>query len=89
MSIQPDIKQRIVDENYKAFSEKLPELMKNYAGKFVVMRNKEVMGFFDTSRDAMIHGTRTYPDGLFSVQEVTQKIVDLGWFSHADLHNTV
>jgi len=74
-------KQRVVDENYKAFKSMLPELLKSKAGKFVVMRDKMTVEFFDTFRDAMVHGTKTYEDGLFSVQEVTDKALDLGWFS--------
>jgi len=89
MSSPVEEKQRIIDENYKVFSEKLPALIKTHAGKFVVMRNKEIVGTFDTARDAMIHGTKIYQDGLFSIQEVTQKAVDLGWFSHADMYDTV
>lgn len=89
MSATDTDKQRIVDENYIAFSEMLPELIKTNAGKFVVMREKEIVEYFDTFRDAMVYGSKTYNDGLFSVQEITQKTVDLGWFSHADLYDTV
>jgi hypothetical protein len=89
MSTSIEKKQKAIDENYKAFSQILPELMKIYAGKFVVMRDKKAIEFFDTARDAMIYGAKTYEDGLFSVQEITQKPVDLGWFSHADLHHPV
>ena len=82
-------KQRIVDENYHAFSAMLPELMKNNAGRFVVMRDKKVIEFFDTFRDAMVYGTKTYDDGLFSVQEITDKAIDLGWFSDVYLPVTI
>jgi hypothetical protein len=78
-------KQREIDENYKAFSDMLPELLEKHPGKFLVMRHKKPAGFFDTARDAMVHAASSYPDGLFSVQEITQKTVDLGWFSHAPL----
>jgi len=82
-------KQFEVDENYKIFAKLLPDLMKNRAGKFVVMRHKKPVEFFDTARDAMVYASKTYNDGLFSVQEVTQEAVDLGWFSHASLHDTI
>jgi hypothetical protein len=81
-------KQREVDENYKAFSEMLPELLEKYPGKFVVLRHKKAESFFDTARDAMVHGSSAYSDGLFSVQEITKKSVDLGWFSHALLQTS-
>jgi hypothetical protein len=82
-------KQREIDENYTAFSKILPDLMKTHSGKFVVMRHKKVIQSFDTARDAMIYGTKAYEDGLFSVQEVTDTVVDLGWFSHAPLQSAV
>jgi hypothetical protein len=82
-------KQHEIDENYEVFSRLLPDLMKNHAGKFVVMRHQKPVEFFDTARDAMVYASKTYSDGLFSVQEVTQKAVDLGWFSHAPLHDSV
>jgi hypothetical protein len=76
-------RQAEIDANYKAFLKLLPNLMEKHAGKFVIMRDKEVVDFFDTARDAIIHATRTYDDGLFSVQEIIQSSTDLGWFSHA------
>ncbi len=82
-------KQTEIDDNYRAFAEILPELMLKHSGKFVVMRHKEPVGVFDTARDAMVHAVASYKDGLFSVQEVTQKAVDLGWFSHASLHHSL
>jgi hypothetical protein len=83
MSDQIEKRQHEVDANYKAFLKKLPDLMKKNSGKFVVMRHEEVVDFFDTARDAMVHAAKTYQDGMFSIQEITQGTVDLGWFSHA------
>ncbi len=82
-------KQTEIDENYQAFSDILPELMKEHAGQFVVMRHKKPIGFYNSLRDAMVDAVKTYQDGLFSVQEITQKAIDLGWFSHAPVHNSV
>lgn len=82
-------KQAEIDRNYEAFKNILPELMKNHVGQFVVMRYEKPVAFFDTTRDAMVYAVKTYEDGLFSVQEVTQKSIDLGWFSHAALCSSV
>ena len=78
-----DKRQEAVDRNFDAFLKKLPELIRTHGGKFALLRDGEVVEFFDTARDAMIFGQKTYSDGLFSVQEVTDRIVDLGYFSHA------
>lgn len=76
-------RQEEIDANYQAFLALLPELVKNYKGKFVLMHDQEAVEFFDSARDAMVFGSKTYKDSVFSVQEVTQSAVDLGWFSHA------
>jgi len=76
-------KQQEIDQNYQEFLRLRPSLMEQYSGQFVVMRDKKTIAFFDTAKDAIIHATRTYPDGIFSVQEVTEDVADLGWFSHA------
>lgn len=78
-----DRRRKAIDENYQAFLVLLPELLKTHPGKFLVMRDGKPAEFFDTARDAMVFGVRTYEDGLFSVQEVTDKKADLGYYSHA------
>ena len=73
-----------VDANYKAFEQKLPGLLASHMGKFALMRNGEIIEFFDTARDAFVVGRKLYEeDYLFSVQEVIETPVDLGYFSYA------
>lgn len=74
--------QAVVDRNYEAFNKQLPELLKTHQGQFALLRNEEIEGFFPSAREAAQHGEHTFDDGLFSVQEVTDDAVDLGWFSH-------
>ena len=75
--------QKEVDENYKAFKELLPELLKDHRGRFALMRDKEVVQIFDSVHDAVVFAKDKYEDELFSVQEVTEQSADLGYFSHA------
>ena len=72
-----------IDRNYTAFKALLPDLMKTSGGKWALLHNATLEGVFDTARDARLAGTKLYADGLFSVQEVRSRAVDLGWFSHA------
>jgi len=79
-----DPRQDEVKRNYEAFEKLLPTLLPERAGKFALMRNAELVEFFDTARDAFVAGQRLFAqDGLFSVQEVVETPVDLGFFSHA------
>ena len=72
-----------IDRNYTAFKALLPDLMKTSGGKWALLHNATLEGVFDTARDAWLAGTKLYADGLFSVQEVRNRAVDLGRFSHA------
>ena len=78
----PQANREQIEKNYKAFQEKLPSIMLEQGGKFALMKDGEIVDFFDTARDAYIVGQKLYPDG-FSIQEVIETPVDLGFFSHA------
>lgn len=85
MSKNKESMQKEIDENYDAFVRLLPELIKTDMGRYVIMRNKKQVRIFDTFRDAILYAEDAYEDGLYSVQEITQRPVDLGWFSHATI----
>jgi hypothetical protein len=75
---------REVEKNYEAFRVQLPSLMTSHRGKFALMRHEQIVEFFDTARDAYKAGQKLFPeDQLFSIQEVIDTPVDLGFFSHA------
>jgi len=73
-------------ENFQEFSRQLGELIRTHPGKFALMRQKQIVEFYDTAQDAFLTGQRLYADGLFSVQEIATAPVDLGFFSHAVLN---
>ena len=72
-----------VDANFEAFQKMLPVLMSREGNRWALMRHGECVGFYDTLRDAHVAARALYDDGLFSVQQVSSAVVDLGWFSHA------
>lgn len=74
---------REVDGNFDAFLERLPQFLPEQRGRYALLRHKAAQGFFDTAGLALAEGRRRYPDGLYSIQEVTDRPVDLGFFSHA------
>jgi hypothetical protein len=76
-------KREQIEKNYAAFVKELPKIALSHGGKFALMHDGEIVGYYDTSRDAVVAGEAIYPDGLFSVQQVTEKPVDLGYYSHA------
>ena len=76
-------RQTEIDENLDFFVTELPKLSPGHLGKFALIRHKSITGYFDTVVDAVGTGNKLYSDWLFSVQQVTDVPVDLGFFSHA------
>ena len=75
-----------VNRNYEAFMKQLPELMPTHGDRFALMHDGEIVEFFDTARDAFVAGQALFkPDHCFSIQEVIQGPIDLGFYSHAVL----
>ena len=74
--------QQEVDRNYEAFKKVLPELLKSDPGRTALMRGGEVVMCFDTERDAIQAGRRFFEDRRFSIQKVSSRPVDLGYFSY-------
>ena len=72
-----------VDNNYVAFKKLLPDLIGAHARKFALMRHGELVNVFDSANDAVVFAVEKYDDDLFSVQEITTKKEDMGYFSHA------
>ena len=83
MNVDRTAKQTEIDSNLVFFQEKLPELLAAHPGKYALIRHREIVGIYDTAVDAQITGQKFYTDGLFSVQQVTDEPIDLGFFSHA------
>ena len=75
--------QKEIDANFEALQKVLPDLLPYEADRWVLMRHGECVDFYNTLRDAETAGRAMYKDRMFSVQQVSDTIVDLGWFSHA------
>lgn len=60
-------KQRL--EDFDFFLEHYNELFEKYGRKFVVIKNKNILGVYDTEVDAINATSKTYPIGSFIVQE--------------------
>lgn len=73
-----------VERNYQAFEQMLPELLPTQLGKLAVLHNGELVDFFDTYADAVRYGEEKFGEiGNFSVQEVTNRVASLGYYSYA------
>lgn len=78
-----------ISRNFEAFQAQIDQLIDEHAGKYALLRDTQIVEYFDTPRDAMVYAVKTYDDGLFSIQHVDKGVVDLGWFSHAPAYASV
>ena len=81
--------QQEVDRNYEAFKKVLPELLESDPGRTALMRDGKVIACFDTDRDAIEAGRTFFEDRRFSIQEVTRRGIDLGYFSRVGVLGTI
>lgn len=72
-----------VDSNYDFFQRNLALLMHDHRDQYVLLRHCGIEGFFERPGDAYRAGIERFPDELFSIQQVTDEVEDLGFFSHA------
>lgn len=72
-----------VDQNYDAFQRCLASLLAEHRDQYALMRDRQIVAFFDEPGDAYRAGVARFSDRYFSIQEVTDEPVDLGIFSHA------
>ena len=75
--------EREVDSNFDVFAHELAGLMPSHAGEYVLMRNGAMISFHPDANAALVAGRAKFLDGIFSIQEVTETPIDLGFFSHA------
>jgi hypothetical protein len=71
-----------VDRNYDAFMRMLGSILPEHRDQLALMRDGRVVDYFDTPREALRAASELFPDGFFSIQEVTDEPIDLGFWSH-------
>ena len=75
-----------VDRNYDEFMRMLAGLLAEHRDQLALMRDGEIVGFYESPRKALEAATERFPDGIFSLQEVTDEPIDLGFWSHVASH---
>lgn len=73
-----------IDRNLFAFLPRIPQLIANHEGEFALLRHQELVSLHKRLRDALDEACNRFSDGIFSIQQVTDKPVELGFFSYAD-----
>ncbi|PHR21777.1 MAG: hypothetical protein COA41_01335 [Sphingopyxis sp.] len=73
-----------IDQNFLAFQKLLPTILEDHRGQHALLYSGKIKGYFPTSLDAIKAGIQSFGEGRFSVQQVDDKIEDLGFYSHVD-----
>jgi hypothetical protein len=83
MSDNRNLLQTEIDNNLAYFLRELPAIPALQKGKVALLRHQAITGYYDTVPDAINAGRQLYPDGIFSIQQVTNEPVNLGFYSYA------
>jgi len=75
-----------VDRNYDIFMRQLASLLPDHRDQLALMRDGQIVGFYDKPGEAYQAGMALFPDEIFSIQEVTDEPIDLGFWSHVAIH---
>ncbi len=73
-----------VQRNLFAFLPRLKSLLPEHEGSYAVLHDQQIIGIYRKLSEALRDAQARFEDGLFSIQRVTDKPVELGMFSSAE-----
>ena len=74
--------QKEVDGNYDFFKTQISQLKSYHLNEFALLHNKKINDFFVNEDDAIKIGIEKYGEGNFSVQQVNDSSIKLGYQSY-------
>jgi hypothetical protein len=78
-----------VAANYEAFERALPGLLAGHKGEYAVFRHEQLVDVFESFASGLAYCISAYSDRLFSIQEITDEPLNLGWLSNGALDRSV
>lgn len=61
----------MLKKEFQYYKEHQDELVKSYNNKYIVIKDENVIGVYDTELDAYIHTKKQHAVGTFLIQKVT------------------
>ena len=74
--------QNEIDGNFDRFQRVVQQYLPARKGQWALMRHGEIISFHPNAGSAEGAGVAKFDDDVFSIQEVSDEVVDLGFFSH-------
>ncbi|MBI3193329.1 MAG: hypothetical protein HYZ34_02550 [Ignavibacteriae bacterium] len=62
----------MLEKERKYFEIHRTEWLSQHVGKFVLVKNEELIGIFDTQQDALVDGARRFGNDSFLVRQVEE-----------------
>jgi hypothetical protein len=62
----------------------LTSLLPEHRDQVALMRDERIVGFFDTAHEALKAAYERFPDEIFSIQDVADEPLYLGYCTDAD-----
>ncbi|WP_197054246.1 hypothetical protein [Sphingomonas sp. 37zxx] len=82
-ALDKERQQREIEINFDRFERMLGQYLLTQRDRFALMRDGEVIGFFDTASAAGLAGAARFEDRIYSIQKVTDEPVEFGIYAHA------
>lgn len=69
----PSVSQMPLEKELAVYEKMKPELLKNHAGKFALIKGEEFLGAFDTPDNAYAEGVKRFGREAFLVKKITEQ----------------
>lgn len=66
----------MLEKEYEFFQKNKKEFKKKYLGKFIVIKNEEIIGVYSSSGEALKETSKNHAMGTFLIQEVVENDSD-------------
>lgn len=83
------VQENEIKQNFDFFQTVIETLLPEHQGKFALLRDRAIVELFPTPIDAMSDGHKRFEDGVFSVQRVIDRPLDLGFLSYGENNRVV
>ena len=77
------VQRREIDANYDFLQRQLATVLPERRGQYALIKSCRFEGFYDKPGEAYREALARFDDELFSIQEVTDQPLQLGFFSLA------
>lgn len=77
-----------IRQNFHYFQGVVSDLMERHAGQYALLHARAVIDIYSRPIEALEAGCEKFADGLFSVQKVIDRPLDLGFISYGSGERT-